>query len=372
MELAKLKTARVLVVEDDEEDYFILSKVFGSIPDTSFRLTWINDYSKAAKEVVKKNTYDVFLIDYRLGEQNGLDLLKLAKAGGRTEPFILLTGQGDPDIEWRSMRLAASDFLIKGTINRDVLSRSIYYAFERKNNERQRVQELVELNRSKDEFISIASHQLRTPATAVKQYLGMLIEGFMGDMSLSQRAVLQKAYASNERQLSTISELLRVAQVDAGYISLKKTDVNINAMIEQILTEVAVMFDERQQQVVFRPDKTHHTVCVDERTFHMVLENLIDNASKYSQDGTKIEISVQFQEKDVLIHISDHGVGISKDQLKQLFGKFSRIPNELSTERGGTGLGLYWAKQIIDMHSGKISVESKKGTGTTFTISLPK
>lgn len=372
MDLHALKSARVLVVEDDEEDYFILRKVFESIPNTSFRLTWISNFEDAKSEVVKKHTYDLFMIDYRLGEETGLDLLKLAKAGKRAEPFILLTGQGDPTIEWKSMRLAASDFLVKGAINRDTLARAIYYAFERKNNERQRMQELIDLNRSKDEFISIASHQLRTPATAVKQYIGMLLEGFIGEMTEAQRTMLQKAYANNERQLDTISDLLRVAQVDAGYISLHMTELNINAMIERIITEQAVVFEERQQQVIFRPDKHFHTIKADERSFHMVLENLIDNASKYSHDGTTIDIKVAFTKNNVKIQVTDQGVGITPEQTKQLFSKFSRIPNELSTERGGTGLGLYWAKQIVDMHGGTISVKSKPGIGTTFTVTLPK
>lgn len=371
MDLTTLNKIRVLIVEDDEDDYFIIRKLFAAIDNASFEVDRAADY-ETARSLILKRAHDVYLIDYRLGAKTGLDLLKAGHAEKRSEPFILLTGAGDPEVEWRSMRLAASDFLVKGSLTVDVLSRAIYYALERKRIERQRVQELVELNRNKDEFISIASHQLRTPATAVKQYIGMVVEGLAGEVPEQQMKLLKRAYSSNDRQLSIVSDLLRVAQVDSGQLTLNKEKLNIASLVEEVITELTPIFKKRLQQVAFRAADNLPSVAVDRKSFRMVIENLIDNASKYSPDGKKIAIGITDEPKSLQVIIADQGVGIEPSQLKKLFEKFSRIPNKLSTERGGTGLGLYWAKQVVDLHGGKINAKNNASEGATFTVSLPK
>lgn len=243
---------------------------------------------------------------------------------------------------------------------------------KRKKIEAQRVQHLMKLNRSKDEFISIASHQLRTPATGVKQYVGMLLEGFAGDVTPTQLEMLEKAYESNERQLRIVSDLLKVAQVDAGKVMFSKSKVDLNELIRDVLHEQKDTFAKRQQHVHFEPANHPIVVFIDHDSMRMVCENIIDNASKYSEEGKSIVISVVERSGSACIDVKDEGVGIGKNDRNKLFEKFSRIDNPLSTKVGGTGLGLYWAKKIIDHHDGDITLKSRKGVGTTFTISVPK
>ncbi len=236
----------------------------------------------------------------------------------------------------------------------------------------QRVQHLVELNRSKDEFISIASHQLRTPATGVKQYVGMLLEGFAGDLTPKQERLLEKAYENNERQLKIVTDLLRVAQVDAGKVVLKKSKVKLNAFIDDVIRDHHGVFSNRHQTIRYMPLDPDVTIMVDEASVRMVLENLIDNASKYSEEHTHVEVSARNEKDTVTISVRDEGVGIDPEGRGRLFEKFSRINNTLSTKVGGTGLGLYWAKKIVDLHGGKITYRSHPSGGTTFSIKLPK
>ena len=191
------------------------------------------------------------------------------------------------------MRLAASDYLVKGTFDSHLLSRTLHYAMQRKQMEEQRLAHLVELNRSKDEFISIASHQLRTPATGVKQYIGMLIEGFVGDVQPEQKKMLMKAYESNERQLQIVSDLLKVARVDAGKIMLQKREVMLNELIQDIIREQSSTYSSRGQTITYQPFDPDIFIHVDSDSFRMVLENLIDNASKYSEEGKTVAIEVQ-------------------------------------------------------------------------------
>lgn len=371
MDYGKLKKVRVLLVDDDEDDALIVKKLIEKIPDNSFVFEWCASFEKA-KKLILAEKHDIYLIDYRLGEKTGLDLLRVVRPAKRAEPFILLTGAGDREVEWKSMKLAAADYLVKGSFTSDMLARTLYYALQRKEIEEQRIQHYIELNQSKDEFISIASHQLRTPATAVKQYVGMLLEGFAGELQKNQFDMLQKAYQSNERQLKIVSDLLKVAQVDAGKVVFIKNHVNLNEMIYDLIYDMRGVFASRHQEVVFEPMDPAPVAMVDHDSIRMVLDNLVDNASKYSEENKTITISITETEKNILIHVADEGVGISQTEKRRLFEKFSRINNPLSTKVGGTGLGLYWAKKIIDLHDGTISVKSKKGDGAAFTITLPK
>ena len=236
---------------------------------------------------------------------------------------------------------------------------------------RQQNDELKELNTSKDEFIALASHQLRTPATGVKQYLGMVLEGYVGKVEPPQEEFLRQAYASNERQLNTINDLLQIAQIDAGKVTISPEECDVTALIAAVADEQKNNITRRRQEIaVTKPD---HPVIVwaDTLRLRMVLDNLIDNASKYSRERTTIRVAITELPGEVSIEITDQGVGISPSDHSKLFQKFSRIDNPLSIVVGGNGLGLYLVKKLIDAHGGSISVSSELQKGTTFTLRLP-
>jgi len=235
---------------------------------------------------------------------------------------------------------------------------------------KQQKDQLIELNEAKDDFISLASHQLRTPATGVKQYLGMVLEGYAGEVTAAQRKMLERADLSNERQIIIINDLLKVAQVDAGKVHLSKQSISMGAMLEQVRNDLDSKFRDRNQNVTLIIPKDEVSACVDEARMRMVLDNLIDNASKYTPHGKNIELGVSRGPKTVTVWVRDEGVGIAAEDTDKLFRKFSRLDNPLSVLVGGTGLGLYWAKKIIDLHGGSLLVASILGVGTTFTIAI--
>lgn len=367
-----LTTIRVLVVEDDEDDWVIIEKIFSKVEDPNFTIEWAKTYEDAI-ERIEAGVHDAYLIDYRLGEHTGTEILERVHPERRSQPFILMTGVSDSDLEWRSLRLAAADYLVKGSFDAILLSRTITYALQRKHIEQQRIDQLVELNQAKEDFISIASHQLRTPATGVKQYLGMVVEGFVGEVPPAQMTLLKQAYRSNERQLRIIGDLLKVAQVDSGKMKLHLSDVPIDGLIEEVIDEQQGVTNDRNQTVEFRTsDKRLRPIRLDRDAIRMVLENIIDNAGKYSPEGSTIRVAVEQDASAVSISVSDTGVGIEENDLPRLFEKFVRFDNLLSNKVGGSGLGLYWAKRIVDMHGGRIDYQPNQPTGSTFTIVLPK
>ncbi|MDB5181487.1 MAG: hypothetical protein JWP13_250 [Candidatus Saccharibacteria bacterium] len=366
------KYIRVLLVDDDEDDYLIIRNFINKIHDSPFKLEWISNIQDASV-VIDEEAHDIYLIDYRLGEENGLELLGRFDLVQRPEPFIILTGAGDERVERKAMRMGVADYLVKGTLDSELLSRVLHYSMQRKRIEAQRVEQLMEINRSKDEFIALASHQLRTPATAVKQYIGMILEGYAGDVTQEQQRFLQSAYDSNERQIQVVNDILRVAKLDLKKIILKKQDVDIAKLVESITHDLMSHFENRDQNVTLHKAKSSILLPVDSEYIRMAIGNIIDNASKYTPEGKNVTISIADTGKNVAeIAICDEGVGIPKEGMDKLFKKFSRIENPLSVKVGGTGLGLYWAKEIIELHGGTIKVSSEVGKGTTFTIVLPK
>jgi PAS domain S-box-containing protein len=164
-------------------------------------------------------------------------------------------------------------------------------------------EELKLLNASKDEFISLASHQLRTPATGVKQYVGMVMEGFAGSLEPTQLGLLEKAYESNERQLRIISDLLKVAQIDAGKIKPLKAPTDMHELIISVINEQHDTFAKRNQAIVYDKPKTSLRATIDSNLIRMVLENIVNNASKYSNENTTVTIGLSETKKTVVIDI---------------------------------------------------------------------
>jgi len=231
--------------------------------------------------------------------------------------------------------------------------------------------QLIALNVAKDEFVSIASHQLRMPATGVKQYIGLLLQGYAGELSDAQLTILRAAYDSNERQLDIISNLLSTSRLDAGKVQLHKKVCDLVSLTQQVISELQEKLQDRKQRVTFAYKASPVNVFVDERLILMVIENLLDNAGKYSPDGKEIEVSLVIKGAEAILSIRDHGYGIPKADQMKLFKKFSRIENPLTENISGTGLGLYWAKKVVDLHDGDVKLKSSTKNGSVFTVTLP-
>jgi PAS domain S-box-containing protein len=232
--------------------------------------------------------------------------------------------------------------------------------------------ELKRLNESKDDFISLASHQLRTPATAIKQLLGLIIEGFEGQVPENLLKIVQRTYDSNERQIAIVNSLLKVAQIDSGKVVLHLETTDVNEIVGSLVKQYDGVIKERGQTITLHLQDAPVYGYIDEEYYRMAVENILDNASKYTEDGGKLYISSSVVDDQATITITDTGVGITPENIATLFEKFNRIPNDLSHKVPGSGLGLYWAQKVIDLHHGTIKVESTPNVGTTFVISVSR
>jgi PAS domain S-box-containing protein len=227
-----------------------------------------------------------------------------------------------------------------------------------------------QLDVAKDEFVSLASHQLRTPATAVKSILAMLASGDFGPLTTVQLKYVEKAIQSNNRQLQVIEDLLNVALVDAGRMELDLEYTDLAHLLNEAVSDHIDSLRQKDQSIKLDCD-SQVKVLADVQKMRMAIDNLIGNASKYSPPGTFIKVELDRPKEFARLQVIDQGVGIPEEDLPNIFTKFTRLPNEMSSKVGGTGLGLFLTKSIIELHNGKLSVESRAGKGSQFTVCLP-
>lgn len=237
------------------------------------------------------------------------------------------------------------------------------------NKKKQHRQDLQALNRAKDDFIAISSHQLRTPATCVKQYLAMILEGYAGDVPEDLRAYIQKAYDNNEKQLHILNDLLMVAELDSGHRKLMQKKEDICLLITEVIATLADTINSRRQHVTLLLPASCE-VTVDAPQITVALRNLIENASRYSPEESEIVLKLEKYSSHIRISIIDHGIGIPKNT-GRLFKKFARIDSPVSDTVSGNGLGLYLVRKIVKNHRGRIQVRSRPLKGSTFILELP-
>jgi PAS domain S-box-containing protein len=228
-----------------------------------------------------------------------------------------------------------------------------------------------EVEEIKSDFISIVSHELRTPLTAIKGFLSMTLKNDFGALNEKQYHYLSRVYQSNQRMIDLVEDLMDATYIESGKINLTIDPVAMETVISEVVAEVAGKGAANQVMVNVRRRQRLPLVLADETRLHQIALNLIDNAIKYSMPGTEVEIDFKIQGDELITVVSDHGVGISKSQIDRLFTKFGRIFNPLSIQAGGTGLGLYIVKNLVESHGGKIWVTSQEGKGSKFHFSLP-
>jgi signal transduction histidine kinase len=228
-----------------------------------------------------------------------------------------------------------------------------------------------DVNFAKDELLSLASHQLRTPATGVKQYLGMVLQGFAGDLKEQQRTYLERAYSSNNRQLHIINDILHLAKLEAGRIVLAEHKFDIADMIREVVEEQKSDAEKGGISLDLQAPPIGMMVG-DSHMLRMVVENLISNGIKYTEPEGAVSVRLIKRGLHWTLIVKDTGVGIANKDLNKLFKQFSRIANSRSDYVTGTGIGLYLTHHLVLLHGGTVSVSSEEGKGSTFTVRLPR
>ena len=234
------------------------------------------------------------------------------------------------------------------------------------------ISEELQVEQMKQELISIATHELRTPITGIKGYLDMILEGDTGKVGPETKETIEEITKINQRLADLVDDLLNVGRIEQGRIEIRPVSMDLDKLISDVVGELSIQAKDKNLELKYNKDNkvAAPQIKADPERVRQVLINLIGNAIKYTEKGS-VAVSMEQEEKMVAVHVKDSGIGMDQEAQKRLFKKFYRAKNEKTRQITGTGLGLWITKKLVEMMGGKISVQSEEGKGSTFSFSLP-
>lgn len=400
---------KILLVDDDEDDYIITREIIDDIPARNYRLDWTPSFTEAL-EIIAQKQHDIYLVDYRLGAHDGLELITKALEMGCTAPLILLTGQSDRETDERAMRLGASDYLVKGAISPNELERSIRYSIEHgktlqeiqtlnteleervdkrtmqlaeaikkleKTNRslqeaqleiRKALQKEKELNELKSRFVTIASHEFRTPLATVLSSASLIGKYKNTEDDDKRQKHVDRIKSAVSNLTSILNDFLSISRIEEGKIYNVPSSFNLEVFCLEI-TEELQGFVKDGQQIQYQHFGAQKTVNLDKQLMKNILLNLLSNASKYSAENKLIYFTTETKNGALTITVKDEGIGIPDADKVHLFDPFFRAQNVTNIQ--GTGLGLNIVKKYVDIMGGTLRYESALDQGTTFIVNFP-
>jgi signal transduction histidine kinase len=227
------------------------------------------------------------------------------------------------------------------------------------------------IDKMKSEFISIAAHQLRTPLSAIKWVIKMILDGDAGELSLEQQELLNKGYLSNERVIRLVNDLLNVSRIEEGKFGFNFESTDFKEVLDTSISNIDSLIDKSHQELKIEIPPKLPKIYLDKERIIMVIQNLLSNAIKYTPEYGKIEVIIKVDKQYLNVKIKDQGVGIPAEDQPKIFSKFFRAANVVKLETEGSGLGLFMVKNIIEKHKGQVSLKSEEGKGTEVSFTLP-
>lgn len=377
------KTAvRVLLVEDDRDDFLIVRDLLAEVPGRPFTLEWAADYASGMVALLRCE-HDVCLLDYRLGKHTGLELLREAVAAGCRQPAILLTGQTGPELDREALAAGVADYLEKGRFNGKELSRAIHYVLQQQRHADElehKVAErtvalaaaniaLQEVDVRRTEFLALLAHELRNPLAPISHGLQTLKRN-------EDPAAAHATIGMMERQLSQmvrlIDDLLDVSRISRGKIELQRAPLDVGALVEQAVETVTPTMQAMNHQLVVRLPPVPVYLNADATRLTQVLGNLLNNACKFTPAGGRIEVSASAEREMVTFRVKDNGMGIVPEKIPHIFEMFTQVDTNHLGAKSGLGIGLSLVKNLVEMHEGTVeAISAGIGTGAEIVLRLP-
>jgi signal transduction histidine kinase len=231
---------------------------------------------------------------------------------------------------------------------------------------------LTQLDHMKSEIISIVAHQLRTPLSAIKWTIKMLLDRDVGPINTEQEELLKKGFESNERMILLINDMLAVDRLESGKLKYTFVPVQFETLVEDMIKSLSTLANQKHVTIALAvPQQPLEKIRIDPDKMRDVLQNLIDNAIKYTKENGQVKVAVGVEGGDIHFSVKDNGIGIPADEQDKIFARFFRAKNATHTVTEGSGLGLFIAQSVVKRHGGKIWFDSVENEGTTFHVLLP-
>jgi len=363
---------RILVADDDPGDLLLIRRYLCDSTVMHFDVTTVDNY-RDALNAIRQDNFDAALIDYRLGADSGLDLIREASTTENTTALILLTGQGDAETDIAASQAGAADYVDKSSLSPETIEHVLRYALLNQAallRHRQARQSAEELAKAKTEMLSQISHEFRTPLNAIIGFADMIGSEILGPVGQPRyKKFASDISSSGQHLLGLINQLLLSAKMDNTSLVLEPETVDVAKLARESVTMVSQLAIRQQIDLqCVLPDELH---CIaDERAVRQICINLLSNAIKFTNQGTVRLTADHTDDNKISISVSDTGIGIEDNQLHRLTEAFFQVNDCRTRSSGGSGLGLSIVKGLAERHGGDIHIESTYGEGTTVTVTL--
>ncbi|MDQ3069121.1 MAG: response regulator [Acidobacteriota bacterium] len=369
---------KLLIVDDDDVDRMSLKRTLttaGVVADVVEA-----EGAQEALEELRKGAFDCVILDFQLPGADGLQVLHSIRASGIRTPVIVLTGQGDEQTAVELMKAGAADYMGKGHLSPERLSRSLRHALALFRSEEARRQllereklareEAQAANRAKDEFLATLSHELRTPLNAILGWVRLMSSGSL-DVATTERA-LEIIERNTRLQAQLIEDLLDVSRIISGKLRLDLRPASISSVVEAAIESVRPTADAKRIRLEFASGAARDAVLIDQSRMQQVIWNLLSNALKFTPDGGQVTISLESTDSTLALRVADTGAGINRQFLPYVFDRFRQEDAATTRAHGGLGLGLSIVRHLVELHGGGVLAESEgEGMGSAFTVQLP-
>jgi len=361
------ENAVILVIDDEEAIRDSCSQVLAK---AGYRTQTAPNGNIGLEKIVEAKP-DLVLVDLKMPGISGMDVLEKIAETDASIVSVVITGYATVESAVQAMKRNAYDFLPK-PFTPDQLRIVVKRGLER----RRLVIEAERLRREKqmmrENFVTLVSHQLRSPLASVRQYFGVIREGFAGDVTDKQKQIIEKANKYIDDLMQLINDWLDMSRIDSGRMTEKFEPVALEPVLSGILELTKPLADAGKVSLELNTQNSMLKVHGDRESLKQAFANLVSNAIRYNRQGGTVAIRMKEQGNELAVEISDTGIGISQENLPFIFDEFFRVKSGETQHVTGSGLGLPIAKRIIETHNGHIQVQSELGKGTTFTILLPK
>jgi signal transduction histidine kinase len=354
----------VLVVDDNRGDLRLAQE---AIRGEEFDVAMVSSGADALR-AIELHVPDVVLLDLILPDMDGGEVLQRIRESepGRDLPVIILTGKSDVDDVVAGLSLGATDYVTKPYHPAIVRARiRLHHAAKQGRDELRRI------NRLKDEFLSVASHDLQNPVSTIIGYAGWLLEGRAGDLLEPHRDSVMRIYKNATFMRELIADLLDLLKIEAGRMTLYPERMDVGEIVREAIERNTFAAADKDIGLRSNVDPRVPSLVADPLKIQQLLNNLISNGIKFSNPGAQVEVHVKRALGGVQMAVSDTGQGIPEAERDKLFRKWGQLSVRATRGEKSTGLGLMIAKKIVDLHGGRIWVESEVGKGSTFHVFLP-
>jgi len=401
---------RVLLIEDDEDDYVITGEFLAEAQGETFNLKWASTLADGLTQL-RNGDFDVILLDLTLPDSHGWRTFVDTHSHAPDVPVILLTGTNDESLGVQAVHQGAQDYLVKGNTTTYQLTRAIRYAIERKRTEaalrkyrnrleelvRERTAELVEANqrlqdeigdrklaevrlraaierleqhdRAKSQFVSNVSHELRTPLASMSYAIDNMLKGVLGPMPERAVTYLDMLKEDCSRLTGTVTDILDMSRIDSNTLMLNKVKLPFARFVTQVVESLRIQAEAQEHTLTLDTQDGVAFVECDPQKMERVVINIVQNAIKYTPPGGEISVRLHTENGRSTLAVTDNGIGIDEEHIGRVMERYYRVGEHIT----GTGLGLSLCKDIVELHGGTVDVASPphdRGNGTRVTVRL--